>query len=366
MTPLAKLLRSCAALLAFAVALPSAAAAPADRLAVVATIPDLGDLVEQIGGDRVEVTVLARSGQNLHGIRVKPSHLVATSRADVFVQIGLALEHAWVPGLLETARNRAIAFDQPGFVDAGAGYRAIQVPDRLDRSQAADVHPLGNPHVHLAVDGGPLLAERILAALVELDPDHAEEHRERHAAWLERYETALLRWTMLAERVAAAEAEQERAFFVCQYHSEFDYLLRFLGVDVAATVEPAPGLPPTPGHLREIDTVLREKRVQAVLTAPWSDNSTTRRVARSVDAEVVVLSAMLREDEADLDWIASIDQRLVRIAGVFGIAPPSDEEVAERARREARAAEAERAGQGDDASPPSAGRGGRARALAGG
>ncbi|MEZ5980655.1 MAG: zinc ABC transporter substrate-binding protein, partial [Planctomycetota bacterium] len=141
-----------------ATASPSRAA---EKLRVVATIEDLGDLVRAIGGDRVDVTVLARPEQNLHAVRVKPSHLVAVSRADVFVQVGLALEHAWVPGLLESARNERVSPGGVGFVDAGEGFAAIDVPEHVDRSRAADVHLFGNPHVNLSPDGGPWFAERI-------------------------------------------------------------------------------------------------------------------------------------------------------------------------------------------------------------
>ncbi|QDU85992.1 Manganese ABC transporter substrate-binding lipoprotein precursor [Planctomycetes bacterium Pla163] len=321
-----------------------------EPLDVVVTIADLGDLARQIGGERVDVTILARPGQNLHAVRVKPSHLVAVSRADAFVQVGLALEHAWVPGLLEAARNASVAPGRPGFVDAGAGYRAIQVPERLDRAVAADVHPLGNPHINMAVDGGPLFAKRILASLVELAPDHAEEFRARHEQWMERYEFALVRWTVLAERMAAAEEKSGGAFYVAEFHNEYDYLLGFLGVDVAATVEPAPGLPPTPGHLRSIDEILRRHEVPAVLTAPWSDNSTTRRVARSIDAEVVVLPTMLTDDGSGLDWIGWVDGLLVRIAGIFSVEPPSHDQVrTRRAEVEREAAAAADAGRDADA-----------------
>ena len=102
----------------------SIASSADDKIRVVATLPDLADLAREIGGDRVDVKALARPGQNLHAVRVKPSHLVALSKADLFLQVGLSLEHAWVPGLLQTARNRDVLPGMKGFVSAGEIPRA--------------------------------------------------------------------------------------------------------------------------------------------------------------------------------------------------------------------------------------------------
>jgi len=197
-------------------------------LRVVATIEDLAGLVRTIGGERVDVTVLARDGQNLHGVRVRPSHLVAVSKADVFVQVGLSLEHAWVPGLLEAARNSRVQPGGAGFVDAGAGFPAIDVPVVLDRSQGADVHPDGNPHVNLSVDGAPHFAARILERLVALEPAHADAFRANHAAWLAEYQSARERWDALAAEFRRVAELRGAPLAVAQYHREFDYLLAFL------------------------------------------------------------------------------------------------------------------------------------------
>jgi zinc/manganese transport system substrate-binding protein len=288
---------------------------------VVATIEDLADLVRAIGGERVDVTVLARDGQNLHGVRVKPSHLVAVSKADVFVQVGLSLEHAWVPGLLEAARNSRVQPGGVGFVDAGAGFATIDVPVVLDRSQGADVHPQGNPHVNLSVDGAPHFAARILERLVALEPAHAATFRANHAAWLATYEAARRRWDALAVEFRRVAEHRGQPLAVAEYHREFDYLLRFLGVEVAATLEPKPGVPPSPSHLREVVRVLKERQVAVVVTAPWSNDAVTARVADQVGAAVVELPLVVPSGST---WIASTDRALLALASALGVELPEE------------------------------------------
>ena len=91
-----------AALLA---ALPTHAA---DKLKVVATIPDLASMAMALGGETVEVVVLAKGSSNLHQVTARPSHLVAMHKADVFLQVGLSLETSFVPALMEGCGNARI------------------------------------------------------------------------------------------------------------------------------------------------------------------------------------------------------------------------------------------------------------------
>jgi zinc/manganese transport system substrate-binding protein len=317
--------------------LPARAAAglrSEEPLRVVVTVPDLADLVTRIGGEHVAVTTLASANQNLHAVRVKPSHLVALSRADIFFSVGLSLEHAWVPGLLETARNRKVVRGAAGFVEAGAGFATIDKPEVLDRGQAVDVHPDGNPHVNLSFAGGPHLASSVLGALQQLAPQHAETFRTRHAAWAKEYEAARVRWDAIASAVRATGAA------VCVVHREYDYLLRDLGLEVAASIEPRPGLAPTPSHLASVIEVARQRPIVAVVTAPWSNDSHAKRVGREAGVPVLELPTQSGGARGADSWITLVDHCVRQLALVAGVNP--DEVV----RAAAAKAAAERAADG--------------------
>lgn len=288
-----------------------------DVLRVVTTLPDLADLAESIGGAHVEVQAIARPQQNLHAVRIKPSHLVAVSRADVFIQVGLSLEHAWVPGLLESARNRSVSPGGVGFIDAGAGFETINTPVSLDRSQGVDLHPEGNPHINLSFDGGPFMAERILEGLVRVDPAHEEDYRANHARWLLAYGIARERWELVAARVA------QRGGTACVYHCEFDYLLRDFGLELVAALEPKPGVPPTPSHLAKVIELLRERKVPVLVTAPWSNNRSVARVADSTGVRSVEIPVMSGGDPRHLTWIGLMNDSVNRLALAYGVDPDS-------------------------------------------
>ena len=77
--------------------------AEAAKLRVVATLPELVDIVQRVGGEFVSVDGLARGTEDIHQIVMKPSFATKLNRADAVVYLGLSVEHTFLPGLLDVA-----------------------------------------------------------------------------------------------------------------------------------------------------------------------------------------------------------------------------------------------------------------------
>lgn len=292
----------------------------AKKLRVVATIPDLADLVRQIGGKGIEVVSIARGRENVHAVPIKPSHLIATKRADLFLQIGLSLEHSWVPGLLQSARNRALQPGQPGFVNVSAGFPVLDVPAQASRRDAASVHPWGNPHVNLDPRFGRHAAARIESALAALQPDRAGELERNAERYRERLALAEERWQRMADGLQGHK--------VVVYHVEFDYLLRATGIRIVGTLEPKPGVPPTPAHLARLAAAMRAEGAQVILTAPWSNGGKVAGLAEKTGARVVELPVMVGGARGADTWIELLDLCHARLRAAFGLpeVDPSEKE----------------------------------------
>src|SRR5438132_2011624 len=118
------------------------------KIRVVDTIPDLADMAKNIGGDLLEIKSLATGVEDIHAVPMKPSFATILNRADVVLLMGLEAEHAFLPGLLDAARNPKILRDAPGYIDCSVYVTPLEVPTRLDRA-LGDIHPMGNPHLNL-------------------------------------------------------------------------------------------------------------------------------------------------------------------------------------------------------------------------
>ena len=270
-----------------------------ERLRVVTTIPDLADIANELGGDRVEVLSIAKGTQNIHAVPLKPSVLVAVSRADLFLEMGLSLEHAYVPALLRKARNPKIQPGEPGFVNCSDGWKAINVPDEISRAAAADIHPQGNPHFNLDPEGGAHIARAVLSGLVRVDPEGREYYEERHARYTERLEEAGKRWKELGAKLAGKK--------VVTYHPDFSYFAERYSMQVVGTVEPKPGVPPSPKDLARLVEQMKSEGCTLVLTARWSNNKNVRFVAEKAGAKVLEVPIMVGGVSGVDSWIAMMD-----------------------------------------------------------
>ena len=289
-----------------------------DKLRVVTTLPDLADIAKQIGGERVQVFSIAKGRENIHRVPARPSHMVALSKADLFVQIGFSLEVSFVPNLIEQCRNPRIqpgagaaGLESPGFLDVSLGWQPIQIPSSLSR-QGGDLHPGGNPHVNLAPNGGRHMADRILDGLVRVDPGSEDAYRQRHAAYLEKLEAAEKRW----QTMGAAWKGRKIAFF----HREFSYIAEAHGIEEAVMFEPMPGIPPSPGDVARAIRDMKEQSIDVILTAVWSNNNTVRRIAKATGAKIVELPNMSGGLPGTENWIDMMQLIHDRLADAFGTA----------------------------------------------
>src|SRR5882672_485127 len=154
---------SCLALL-----LTSPGVAQGKKLSVVCTLPTLKALTQEIGGDRVEVTALARGDQDPHFVTPTPTLMKKTRGAALFIENGFSLE-LWADEVVNGSGNSRIFRGTSGRIVAGAGISALEIPSVISR-ELGDIHPQGNPHVWL----DPLLAKveagNICEALKATDP----------------------------------------------------------------------------------------------------------------------------------------------------------------------------------------------------
>src|SRR5258706_10689584 len=91
------------------------------KLNVVATTADLASIAKEIGGDKIELTTLAKPTEDPHFVDAKPSFIVKLNHADALIEGGAELEIGWLPPLLAGARNAKLASDAPGYIRCNEG-----------------------------------------------------------------------------------------------------------------------------------------------------------------------------------------------------------------------------------------------------
>jgi zinc/manganese transport system substrate-binding protein len=158
------------ALVAATLALGLGAIAPALHaqapVKAVASFSILGDLVRQVGGERVSVEVLVGPGSDAHVFQPSPAQARLVSQAQVVFSNGLGFE-GWMSRLLKTAGYKG----QQVVVSKGIQPLKAQEPDDHDAKKGhAHDHGEADPHAWQSVNNVKVFVKNIAQGLCRADP----------------------------------------------------------------------------------------------------------------------------------------------------------------------------------------------------
>ena len=248
------------------------------KLNVVTTLPDYGALAREIGGDKVEVTTMAKPTEDPHFVDARPSFVVQLRTADVLIEGGAELEIGWLPPLLQNARNPKIEVGKPGRVVASQGIRLMNVPTNVTRA-AGDVHALGNPHFMTDPIIAKAVALHIAQSFSGLDPANAAFYDSNYKKFEATINAKLQEW--------GAALLPYKGQSVAAYHDSWVYFAHRFGLNIDVFLEPKPGIPPSPSHLAEVIEQMKAKKIKAVIVEPFHNRKIAEKVASSTGAKVV-------------------------------------------------------------------------------
>lgn len=279
------------------------------KLNVVATIPDYGAIAEQIGGDKIKVTTIARGTEDQHFVDARPSYVRVLNQADVLIEGGAELEVGWLPPLVNGARNSKILSDAPGHVIMSRGVRLLEVPSgAVDRSMG-DVHPFGNPHYSLDPANGKILAATLSSVFSKLDPSNAAHYEANLKKFNDALDKKLAEW--------AKSLEPYKGTKVVTYHKSFDYLLERLGLQLVGTIEPKPGIEPSPSYVSGLIPKLKSEGVKLVIIEPFRPRKTPEYVAKSAGVKLLILPGSVGGNEKIKDYFGLFDYDVSQIVGAL-------------------------------------------------
>jgi len=270
---------------------------------VFACEPEWGSLVEELAGTNAKVTVATTAFQDPHGLQARPSLIAAVRHADFLVCTGADLEVGWLPLLLRRAGNPKIQVGNPGHFLAADFVRRIEIPKRIDRSQG-DVHPQGNPHIHLDPRNVRRVADALGARLAEVDPTNSVYYQSQLDNFQSRWADAVLQWE---ERALALSGMR-----LASHHRSFSYLAAWLELDIVATLEPKPGIPASGAQLAVLLEQLTPDPPAGVIRTPYENRKPSLWLADRLTIPEIVLPFTIGGTDAAVD-LFTLFEEIVRI-----------------------------------------------------
>ncbi len=273
-------------------------------LKVLATTPEWASLARELGGEKVDVYAATTAFQDPHRVEAKPSLIARARNAGLVVATGAQLEVGWLPILLQESGNARVQPGQPGYFEATQQVRLLEVPTSVDRSMG-DVHPLGNPHIHLDPHYIATVAVALSSRLAQVDSGNADYYAQRGTGFQARWREAMQRWD--------AQAAALKGVSVVVMHRDERYLSHWTGMRELASIEPKPGIPPSAGYLASLVKQLGDSPPKMILRNAYNDPKAASWLSERIGAPVVLLPYTVGGTPEARDLFGLFDDTLARL-----------------------------------------------------
>jgi len=249
---------------------PAQTPATGGKLKVTATTTIVGDVVRNIGGEWIELTVLLPAGADPHNFEPAPRDIAAVSEAQVVFTNGAGLEE-FMQRLIENAGGEA------GVVPLSDGL------DLITASPEDDEHGGFDPHVWLDPTNIAQWVPVIEGSLSELDPANAATYQENGARYLEALQE-LDGW--IQEQVSQIPEAGRK---IVSDHLVFAYFARRYGFERVGAAVPAFSTlaEPSAQELAALEDQIRQRGVRAILVGSTVNPALSERIASDTGIQVV-------------------------------------------------------------------------------
>lgn len=285
----------------------SVPAPAAAKVKVFACEPEWASLAGEIGGELVETFSATHARQDPHYIRARPSLIAGMRKADLVICSGAGLEVGWLPVLFQKAGNARVQPGGPGYLMAAELVPVLEKPEAVDRSMG-DVHPEGNPHVHLNPRNILLVAKELTERLKVLDPSNTAGYQGGYEEFASRWQQAVSRWE---DRAPVLKGRG-----IITHHRAWTYLIDWLGLELVNTLEPKPGIPATTGHLEALLQQVREVPVLVIVRTPYAPDKASQWLSEKSGIPATVLPYTIGGEPGATDLFTLFDRTMERLGEI--------------------------------------------------
>jgi ABC-type Zn uptake system ZnuABC Zn-binding protein ZnuA len=249
------------------------------QIKVVATTSIVGDVVQQIGGDLVDVSVLLPPGSDPHSFQPAPKDAAQIADADLIFANGAGLEEFLAP-LLESAGGQAPV------IEVSDGVTLLEATAHENESQNDGEHPSGDPHTWFDPQNVMIWVDNISQALQAADPQNRQVYADNAQAYRQQLQE-LDRW--ISEQVQSVPLEKRK---LVTDHTSLTYFAERYGFEQVGSIIPAYStLAETSAQeLAQLEENILSQAIQAIFVSESVNPALAQRVAQDTGVRLVSLN----------------------------------------------------------------------------
>ena len=231
------------------------------KIKVVSTFSILGDMVQNIGGNNIELTTLVGANGDGHVYEPTPADAKSVAAADVVFVNGLGFE-GWIDRLVKASGYKGKV------IIATEGIKELKFEGELD------------PHAWQDLSNGRIYIKNIKNALTDVDPKNSNLYKKNFIA----YDKILESMDKSTKDKFADIPKKNRK--VITSHDAFLYFGRAYGIDFRSPVGVTTESEPSAGELAELITEMRKDNIKALFAENITDPRLIKQLAKEVNAQI--------------------------------------------------------------------------------
>ena len=254
-----------------------------EKIDIFVSILPLKYLVEQVGGDFVDVSVMVTPGADPHTYEPKPKQMVSLSKATAYFTIGITFEDVWLPKFKAVNSKMVI-------LHADENIEKIPMKTHSYYSRSDHDHGLLDPHVWTSPPLVKTICKNILNGLVKIDTARQSIYTANHG----KFEKKINR--IHGELQSIFAGKKGLSFMV--FHPAWGYFAEAYGLNqIPIEIE---GKKPKPAQLKRLIEYARTHGIKIIFIQPQVSDQYAKIIAKAIDGKVVIA------DPLAYDWIENI------------------------------------------------------------
>jgi zinc/manganese transport system substrate-binding protein len=272
-----------------------------DKLKVIATFSILGDLVKNVGGDRVEVAMLVGPNGDAHVYSPTPADAKKVADAKVVVMNGLGFE-GWIGRLVKASGSKAPV------VVAAKGVK----PRKMDGGPGQGHSHDSDPHAWQSVANVKVYVANIRDALAAADPAAKAAYEANATAYLGKLDALE---QDVRETIARIPADRRR---IITSHDAFGYFQQAYGIEFIAPQGVSTETAPSAKDVAKIISQIKRQKIPAVFLENVSDPRLLNQIAGESGAKVggTLYSDALTDEKGPAPTYIDLIRHNIRTLGV--------------------------------------------------
>jgi len=261
-----------------------------DRVGVVVTVLPQAEFVENVGGEKVSVTVLVPPGASPHTYEPKPVQMTALAEAEMYAKVGSGVEFelVWLDKLIEANKEMTV-------VDCSKGVKLQEVETEGEHEEEHENHSRMDPHIWMSPLNARIMVRNICNGLIEVDPESRSYYEQNRDDYLQQL-------TEIDRKMRDGLAEVKNRRFVV-YHPAFGYFASEYNLEMITVEEE--GKEPTAASLVRLIEQAKAHDIKVIFAEPQFNPKSAEVIAEAIDGRVVLIDPLAKDYIGNLRLILS-------------------------------------------------------------